>query len=173
VWVLATVALIGVGCSDSSGGGGVQAPTLVAVSPEYFLGDAPCVQEGPGLIRYSATVLDVTDDPDGFELQSSGLVSCLRGVAFSFVVPEHRYIAEIRGYDRSDLKPESAGSPNAVDPEGRVVRARYSTRCGYRSDPSGEGGAGSEGIFELNGVRSVENFTVYTNYCEPLADSTE
>lgn len=132
---------------------------------------------------YVATLFDVTEDlPSGvFELPSSSLISCQQDIAFSFVVPRHRYAARVQGYDRSDLQKLSPGSPHAVDRDGRVVAPRWTTECGGYIDSSGAGSGGAGGEagdandtpapgFSVKGITSASRFTVYASYCLPLVD---
>ncbi len=164
----------------------IEHPTLLGVSSRDFLGDVPCVDAPGAMRRYSATLYDVSVDPplQGFALPSSGLVPCLQDIGFSYVAIDHEYVARIQAYDRDDLRPQVAGSPNAVDAEGRVVAPRWTAECGQ---PAGAGGAPSgsadddEGEggeddttpapgFVVDGVTATANFTVYASYCTPLVD---
>lgn len=170
-------------------------PTLVGVTPGDFLGDVPCTNSPGAMRRYTATLYDVSVDPplEYFPLPSSDLIPCLQEVTFSFVVPEHEYVARIRGYDRNDLSKQSAGSPNAVDDDGQVVAPRWTTECGQLvtnigaagaggspdanpdddDDSEGEGGADGASAapgFRVAGVTSTTRYTVYANYCLPLVD---
>lgn len=142
----------GFGCSDSTPTTTeVVHPTLVAVSPQEFLGNVPCLDAPGAMRRYVATLWDVTgtsadtgegggtgsdgaagatfDEP--FALPSSRPVPCSEEVGFAFVVTGHRYVASIAGYDRDDLLPLEAGVPIVVDAETRErVEPRWTTRCG-------------------------------------------
>jgi hypothetical protein len=142
--------------------------------------------------RYSATIYDVSVDPplEFFALPSSDLIPCLQHVTFSFVVPDHEYVARVQGYDRDDLDKQSPGSPHAVDDNGQVVAPRWTTECGQLvtglgaagaggsqddadNDTEGEGGADGATAapgFQVAGVTSNTRFTVYANYCLPLVD---
>lgn len=177
--------LLGVACADRpEGSGGVVHPTLVGVSPDDFLGEVPCLDAEGAMRSYVATLFDVTKDlPTGvFELPSSSLISCRQDVAFSYVVPQHRYTARIQGYDRSELQKLSPGSPHAVDRDGRVVAPRWTTECGGYVEPTdaeGAGGAGGQSSdadelpapgFSVKGVTSAPRFTVNASYCLPLVD---
>lgn len=142
--------------------------------------------DSPGAMRsYIATLHDVSVDPplQGFALPSSKLIPCQQDVGFSFVAIEHEYVARVQGYDRDDLRPQAAGSPNAVDSDGRVVAPRWTTECGQLpngaagaansdSDSQGEGGDDGGGTaapgFSVAGITATSNFTVYTSYCLPL-----
>ena len=175
------------GCFDSATEPDeVVYPTLIAVAPADFLGNVPCTETAGAMRRYSATVYDVSVDPplEYFPLPSSNLIPCLQAVAFSFVVPDHEYVARIQGYDRDDLSKQSAGSPHAVGDDGQVVAPRWTTECGQLvtdlggaagagGSPEGEGGAdGSTAApgFHVAGVTSNVRFTVWANYCLPLVD---
>lgn len=139
---------------------------------------------------YGTTLVDVTDDQpvDDFQLPSSSLVPCTKDVTFSFVEPGHRYVAVVRGYDRTDLDEQRAGSPNAVDESDRVVEPRWTTQCGRApldleqlgaggqggaesGEPTGSAGAGGDsGKFDVEGVTSNTTYTVFASYCAPLID---
>jgi hypothetical protein len=166
----------GFGCSDSSVTTvDVVHPTLVAVSPEEFLGNVPCLEAPGAMRRYVATLWDVTgtsaDTGEGgagsddgaagatfaepFALPSSGPVPCSEEVGFAFVVTGHSYVATVEGYDRDDLVPLEPGVPILVDPETRErVEPRWTTRCGDE-DPT----------------TSYGSITRIVRHCEPLADS--
>jgi hypothetical protein len=120
-------------------------PTLVEVWPSEFLGGVPCL-DAPGAMRsYVATVWDtgpaynpagVPMPPDPatyppFALPSSGPVACTQPVGFARIVPGHRYVADVDGYDRSDLEPLAPGSRIMIDPAtGERVSPRWTTNCG-------------------------------------------
>lgn len=168
--------LAGFGCSDSSVTTiEVVHPTLVAVSPEEFLGSVPCLDAPGAMRRYVATLWDVTgtsaDTGDGgagsedgaagasfaepFALPSSGPVPCSEEVGFAFVVTGHRYVASIEGYDRDDLVQLEPGVPILVDPETRArVEPRWTTRCG-----------------DENPATSYGSITRIVRGCAPLSDS--
>jgi len=124
-------------CVDSGGGGtGITYPTLIAVAPEDFLGRVRCANAPGGLRRYVVTLHDVTDEGEGFALPSSGPVDCLLEVKFGFVVPGHRYVARVDGYDRTDIRPlgppdvANSGSPVMVDTAtGEYVAPRWTSAC--------------------------------------------
>jgi len=81
--------------------------------------------------RYVVTLFDVTTDVP-FTLPSSGPTTCTRTTSFGFVVPEHRYVARIDGYDRPEVVPlggTSSGSPVMVDGTGQFVAPRWQTAC--------------------------------------------
>ncbi|MBN2194137.1 MAG: hypothetical protein JW751_15075 [Polyangiaceae bacterium] len=63
-------------------------------------------------------------------LPSSGPVPCELPVSFGFVVPGHRYLARVDGYDRHDLIPFAEGHPDLVDPDtGEYVAPRWVWLC--------------------------------------------
>ena len=166
---VAALGFVALGCSSSRGGKGNDNPTLVAVEPESFLGDVPCLS-GPGAMRrYVATLEDVTPDLGGagagfgsFVLPSSPPVSCTVPVAFGFVVPEHRYVADIQGYDRADLVPLAAGSPVMLSTaSGELVEPRWTTSCG-RQDQGTD-----------TAVIAFRRVTIFVRACDPLTDHLE
>ncbi len=119
-------------CVDSgSGDSRPQNPMAIAVAPEDFLGAVPC-SSGPGSMqRYVVTLFDVTTD-ESFTLPSSGPSACTRATSFGFVVPGHRYVASVDGYDRTDVFPlgsANSGSPVMVDGTGQFVPPRWQTTC--------------------------------------------
>lgn len=75
--------------------------TSLAVDPEYFLGDAPCTNNGGGLKSYVATLTDITDSGPAVVLASSSPVSCSRKLVFEYISPQHLYTVEIDGYEFS------------------------------------------------------------------------
>ncbi|MFO0570287.1 MAG: hypothetical protein U0263_31890 [Polyangiaceae bacterium] len=142
----AILALVGlstlVGCTTSSGGTAPTTPTLVAVSPQDFTGDVACV-DAPGAMRgYVVTLFDLgtADEPQTpFALPSSVVregdvfrpARCETATAFSFVIPGHRYDAEIDAYDRRDLTALGPGARQLVDAAtGAYVAPRWTTSCG-------------------------------------------
>jgi hypothetical protein len=138
---LPLVAILAAGCGGGAGGSGSDNPTLVAVDPDDFLGDVPCLESPGAMRRFVATLEDVSselgseDAPiESFVLPSSPPVACTHPVAFGFVVPEHRYVADVQGYDRTDLTPMLSGSPVMLDPAtGEVVAPRWTTSCGRQN----------------------------------------
>jgi hypothetical protein len=167
--VVGTLGVVALGCSDSRGSGGDENPTLVAVEPDAFLRDVPCLSSPGAMRRYVATLEDVTGnlggeqaDLDSFVLPSSPPVSCVVPVAFGFVVPEHRYVADIQGYDRTNLVPLASGSPVMLSPEsGEVVEPRWTTSCG-RQDQGTD-----------TAVIAYDRVTIFVRACEPLTDHLE
>ncbi len=142
-----------VGCGTSPVGTGIDLPTVVAVSAEDFRGEVPC-SNAPGAMRsFVATLTDLgtKEEPTSFSLPSSVVrsdalggrfapVSCLQAAGFSFVVPGHRYSAEVEAYDRTDLVALGPGSRVLVDPaSGNYVPPRWTTHCGTNSDVPGQG----------------------------------
>jgi hypothetical protein len=117
-------------------------PTLVSVTPEDFLGSVPCV-DAPGAMRsYVATIWHMgprdapsydpasEPQPDWFPLPSSGPIPCTQSVGFARVIPDHRYYAEIRGYDRPNLVQLLPSVDVLFDPDtGERVVPRWSTQC--------------------------------------------
>jgi len=167
--VVVALGVVGLGCSDSRGGGGNDNPTLVAVEPVDFLGDVPCLPSPGAMRRYVATLEDVTGefdeeevDFDSFMLPSSPPVSCVMPVAFGFVVPEHRYVADVQGYDRTDLVPLAPGSPVMLSTEsGEVVEPRWTTSCGRQNQGT------DTAVIAFNRV------TIFVRACDPLTDHLE
>ena len=183
-------------CADTgSGDAGIIHPTLIAVSPEDFLGGVPCVP-GPGAMqRYVATLYDVTDaGPDGgapFVLPSTPPTGCTQTAVFGFVVPGRRYLARVEGYDRTDLQQLAPGSASlfAVG-SGDFVEPRWTGLCSGRlpaSDAAAEGDAGGEAgssdggasseceppdplSGRENAVPAVEFVTRRISACTPLCD---
>lgn len=149
---LPPLALLASCTSSSTGTTTPTTPTLVAIDPEDFLGDVPCADAPGAMRRYVATIYDVTPGigADGgtreFPLPSSGPVPCTQQVAFGggFVLQGHRYVADIQGYDRTDIKPLGSGSHVMVDVKtGTVVQPRWTTSCGRAfSATAGQADAG-------------------------------
>jgi hypothetical protein len=137
-WLKASAAIVLVGlsvaCSSSSGSSSEPSPTLVTVAPSTF-GQGVVCGEFPGAWKtYVATLTDVTDPAKPFVLPSSNPVPCTMPVSFAWVIPDHKYTAQVEGYDRSDLVPAgglSSGSPHMVDPSTlEDVEPRWKTQCG-------------------------------------------
>ena len=148
---LALLALLASCTSSSTGTPTPTTPTLVAIAPDDFLGNVPCADAPGAMRRYVATIYDVTPGiggdggPTEFALPSSGPVPCARQIAFGggFVLQGHRYVADIQGYDRTDIEPLGSGSSVMVNSKtGAVVKPRWTTSCG-RGTPSTAGDAGS------------------------------
>jgi hypothetical protein len=113
-------------------------PTIIEVNPREFAGSLKCGTGAGELQRYVATLKDITrtGDPDAgvplnFELPSSAPARCEQGVAFGLVVAGHFYVAQIDGYDRSDLVQLAPGAPILTDPATQQpVAPRWTTTCG-------------------------------------------
>lgn len=161
----------------------ISQPTRVRVSPEVFLGDLVCSEDG-GMHSYQATLLDVTDGlEEAFQLPSSHVVSCKQDVEFGYVKAGRRYIAQVSGFDRSDVGVQNPGSPIIVDESGAKVSPRWTTTCwGYDGlEPAGLGGesgsatgeGGSGGAGPALGVESFSRTIVTVRGCESLTGSTE
>ena len=161
------------GCVSSPGGDAPRiAPTLVAVAPEDFLGQVPCVDAPGGLRSYVVRLYDhgTTEEPLDFELPASVVrdnggvyrpVPCEQTAAFGHVVPGHKYSAVVDAYDRTDLRAQGPGSAILLDPDGNYVAPRWTTRCGR--DASGAPAAGA--------TISAFAVTRFVRGCEPLAPS--
>jgi hypothetical protein len=132
----------------------VARPQLVAVDPDDFLGDIPCIPtpvkvdagdaavidpDDPDAARsYVATLFDVTPDIDGgvpdpgTPLASSPPTTCTQPVTFSFVVAGRRYLAEVDAYDQkpTELTPISAGSRLLFAADGARALPRWTATCG-------------------------------------------
>ncbi len=154
----------------SCGGGGSgsstnEQVTFVAVSPQDFLGDVPCTENGGGMRHYVATLIDVTNPGtagaapfDEFALPSSPPTPCDKTVAFGRVRPDRAYSAAVEGYSHSDLQPLSPGSPTMLNPEtGEVVTPEWTTLCG---DPEAVGVAAP--------AIARSRTTVYVRGCKPF-----
>jgi hypothetical protein len=142
---------------------------MVAVSPDDFLGDVVCADRGGAMQSYVATLIDVSDDlvdagdeVKNFALPSSRPISCTHPVGFGRVVFEHRYVADIQGYEQANLKPAAPGSPVMLDADTEeVVTPRWHTRCGRVGAP---GAAGPVSPLKLR--------TAYVTGCEPLVSAS-
>ena len=137
-WLKASPAIVLVGlsvaCSSSSGSSSEPSPTLVTVAPSTF-GQGVVCGEFPGAWKtYVATLTDVTEPAKPITLASSNPVPCTMPVSFAWVIPGHKYTAQIDGYDRSDLESigvPSSGNPQMVDRVTREeVEPRWTTKCG-------------------------------------------
>jgi hypothetical protein len=132
-------------CGESSVlQGGEPPPTVVVVDPAQFLGSVPCLDAPGGMRRYVATLVDVSPlaglDAGELTLPSSEPTSCIQAVHFSRVTPGRRYVADIDGYDRTDIRPQAPGSRIQVDTSGAYVAPRWTTSCG-RLEARPDGGA--------------------------------
>jgi hypothetical protein len=151
-------------CSeDTTPAPSVVHPTLISVTPEDFLGTVPCV-DAPGAMRsYVATIWHMgpreaptTDpaiepQPDWFPLPSSGPIPCTQSVGFARVIPDHRYYAEIRGYDRPNLVQLLPSVEVLFDADtGERVVPRWSTQCTRSVRPrAGDAPAAEDGESDL------------------------
>lgn len=171
---LLPLAAVAFGCSVSGGAAGPTTPTLIAVSALEFAGDVPCT-DAPGAMRsYVVTLFDLgsAEEPqEPFALPSSVVrqsdggfapVRCESATAFSFVIPGHRYDAEIEAYDRTDLHALGAGSRHMLDASGSYVPPRWTTTCGRKLD-----GTPAEGP-----VTAAWYLTRYLRGCEPLVTTS-
>jgi hypothetical protein len=162
---LGTWSLLLWACGSESTGAVAEQDTMVAISPDDFLGGVACADRAGAMQRYVATLIDVTDglvdagsEVNNFALPSSGPVACTHAVGFGRVVAEHRYIADIDGYEQTDLEPAAAGSPLMLDADTHeLVTPRWHTRCGQ------VGALGAAGP-----VSPLDLRTVYVTGCEPL-----
>jgi hypothetical protein len=140
-------------CSDDpTPAPSVVHPTLISVTPEDFLGTVPCV-DAPGAMRsYVATIWHMgprdaptfdpalEPQPEWFPLPSSGPIPCTQSVGFARVIPDHRYYAEIRGYDRPNLVQLLPSVEVLFDADtGERVFPRWSTQCTRSVRPSTAG----------------------------------
>ena len=154
IFAFVTFAALVVGCTVSGGTTGPTTPTLVAVSPLDFAGDIPCA-DAPGAMRsYVVTLFDLgtAEEPqDAFALPSSVVrqsdggfapARCESATAFSFVIPGHRYDAEVEVYDRDDLRSLGAGSRQLVDGSGKLRRAAVDHHLRAQAERLGRRGAG-------------------------------
>jgi hypothetical protein len=143
-------------CSTSSVTGTGSAPvTALVVDPVEFLGGVACV-DAPGAMRlYVATVVDVSPPARAGALRiasqalpSSPPVPCHQQVEFTRIVPGREYVADIEGYDRTDIKPDVIGSKIMVDAAGTYVSPRWRTSCGrtHVAEPPSDSGATDAGV---------------------------
>jgi hypothetical protein len=141
---------------------GIAHPTLVEISPDAFLDSVPCLDAPGAMRRYVATVFDVnptgtasssdggggeSSTDDDFALPSSTIdsgdgvarpIPCRQGVAFSRIVPGHRYRAEIDGYDRDDLQALEPGLRILIDPvTSERVAKRWAWSCAEKTPVTG------------------------------------
>jgi hypothetical protein len=146
------------GCSSSaSTADSVTHPTMIAVSPEAFLGDLPCATSGAELKRYVATLFDTNDTGEGgataedqdtqehrqgepgtdqFQLPSSMPTPCSAAVGFGYVVAGRHYQVRVDGYDTDDIAPRALGARQMVrKSDGETLLApRWHAEC-YRAIP--------------------------------------
>jgi hypothetical protein len=146
--VFALPACINNGDDDSTTA--VQTTSLVAVSPDSFLGvlgpvPVACEPGDGGMQSYVATFRDVNASDGGLikTLKSSGPIPCTQTVAAGSdgtrgeVVIGHTYEAQIDGYDRADIHPADpdAGTPAMLGPDDAPVAPRWTIVC---RDPRAE-----------------------------------
>lgn len=173
--LVGALALCALGCSSSPGSAGTTNPTLVAVAPADFRGAVPC-SEAPGAMRrYVVTLFDLgtAEEPTAPFALASGVVrdgsvfrpmACEQTAAFGFVIPGHRYDAEVDAYDRTDLHALGPGSRHLLDDAtGQYVAPRWTTTCGRKLD-----GSPAEGP-----VTAAWYLTRYVRGCLPLSTSGE
>lgn len=178
------IALTLVACADDDDESNSYEPQMaIMVSPADFLGDQACRDSG-GLQRYQATLTDVTLGLDeSFTLPSSKVISCNSTISFEYVKEEHRYIASIVAFDRSDIKAQNPGSQVIVDTAtGKSVTPRWTTTCWGEdgvdySETIGMGGADSEdndgsrgaGGAPTIGTTAYLGATTVVRGCDPLS----
>jgi len=115
---------------------------------------------------FVATIFDLgsAEEPhDPFALPSSVVndgsdtyrpAKCENPAGFGFVIPGHRYDAEVEAYDRTDLKAVGLGSRYLVDENtGEYVQPRWTTTCGRKADGSPAEGPVTSAIFLTRFVR--------------------
>lgn len=161
-------------CTVAGGGTGPTTPTLVGVAPSDFMGDVPCTAAPGAMRRYVVTLFDLgtaAEPQTPFALPSSVVrqsdgsfapVGCETPTAFSFVIPGHRYDAEVEVYDREDLRAVGAGSRHLVDSSGQYVPPRWTTTCGRTVD-----GSVAEGP-----VTAAWYLTRFVRGCAPLTSTS-
>jgi hypothetical protein len=166
LWICGTWTLLLWGCGSETSTTTTEQDTIVAVSPDDFLGDVVCADRAGAMRRYVATLIDVSDDlvdagseVNEFVLPSSEPIECTHAVGFGRVVTGHRYVADIEGYEQTRLEPAAPGSPLMLDAKTReLVAPRWRTRCGQ------VGALGAAGPVSPLNLR-----TVYITGCEALA----
>lgn len=178
------IALTLIACADDDDDSSSYEPDMaIMVSPADFLGDQACRDSG-GLQRYQATLIDVTLGLDeSFTLPSSKVISCNSTISFQYVKEEHRYIATVAAFDRSDIKAQNPGSSVIVDTAtGESVTPRWTTTCWGEdgvdySESIGMGGAPSDDVDGSRGAGGAptigtvayEGATTVVRGCEPLS----
>lgn len=166
--------------TSSSSGSSTYNPTLITLRPADFGGAVPCSKLPGAWKTWVATLIDVTDDGSPVTLASSYPVSCSMPVSFAFVIPGHRYYAEIEAYDRDDIVaygPPASGSRHMIDPvTGEDVAPRWTARCPATSqvepvEPTdADAGSGDAGSFDTNGAVAVLNMNVAFPTCTQLQE---
>jgi hypothetical protein len=164
LWIFGTWTLLLLGCGNEKSSTTTEQDTIVAISPDDFLGDVACADRPGAMRKYVATLVDVSEDlvdagskVKNFALPSSEPVDCTHAVGFGRVVAGHRYVADIEGYEQTRLEPAAPGSSVMLDAEDQLVAPRWHTRCGQ------VGALGAEGP-----VSPLRLRTVYITGCEPL-----
>lgn len=176
---------------DPDDGGFIPKRTQIRVTPSAFLGSVPC-HEGGGMETYQARLIDVTEGYEkAFALPYSKVTSCTQSLDFQYVTPAsetgpaHIYIAEVVGFDRSDIEQQTPASPVVVDEDGQSVVPRWTTTCwgrdGVTPPDFSMGGAASDAESEAGGatgdlpygVQAQTETTVVVRGCEPLEDDGE
>lgn len=173
--VLGCLALFAVGCGSSPEEPGTTNPTLVAVAPADFKGEVPCADAPGAMRRYVVTLFDLgsAEEPTAPYALPSGVVrggdgifrptACEQVAAFGFVIPGHRYDAEVEAYDRTDLHAVGPGSRNLMDDAtGEYVAPRWTTTCGRKLS-----GSPAEGP-----VTAAWYLTRYVRGCAPLSSTS-
>jgi hypothetical protein len=145
-----SASLIGLGCSTSRlAESDDNAPTLIRLAPEAFLGEMRCMPGSAGALQaYSVRVFQLGTERDAgvpveTELATSAPVSCINAVSFQ-AIGGRRYVADISGYDQ---EPADAVAP------------RWAASCGR--GPDGIGPALDDvGSNEFGATRANLNTTV-------------
>lgn len=127
-----------IGCiDDSSTIPTTIVPNLVTADPTTFLGGAQC---GSDVRSYVVKLYDVTSGAR-VRVGTSTPTECTRQTSFGSTVITygHAYVADIDGYNRDDLVPDTspgAGPGDLVDPVTleRVAKG-WTTTCGEQSAP--------------------------------------
>lgn len=113
-------AIMTAGCTDSSSATPeASVPvTAMAMEPINFLGDVPCSSKAGSLQSYVVTLTDVTDSTTPVTLPSSPPTPCSRGIRFRYILDQHRYTAEVDGYDvpADELIPSGTPAPAEGQP---------------------------------------------------------
>ena len=171
-------------CTSSGSGSSYSTPTLVTVSPAAFGRGVLCAGLPGAWKSYVATLTDVTFPDKPFVLASSNPTPCTMPVSFSWVVPGHKYIADIDGYEQDGLVSfggYSSGSRHVVDQAGEEVVPRWKTSCG-KSFRGGEHDAGADADSAespggdvdddvvLNPTTSYRQSNVIVAGCAPLSE---
>lgn len=120
--------LICLGCSTSRlADSRDNAPTLLRLAPETFLGELRCVPDEPGALQaYSVRMFQVSSGLDAgapveTEVATSGPVSCINAVSFQ-AIGNRQYVADISGFDQAP---------------GDGVEPRWTASCGRGPDGAG------------------------------------